>query len=419
MNNEYFNTEEKEMADKIRSLSAFKLTDEERHKAKKMLLEYARMKPVRVAAAAPRAWFSFGIRPIPVIAGVMVVILSTSTAAAAENALPGDFLYNIKVSINEPVRASLAASAEAKAAWAIERAERRIEEAASLALAGELDDETNEDLNARFETHVKEAEAEQASLQEENSVAASRIETNLRATLIAHADVLAEVREELEDEGSRARIDTVIERVSSRTFASARKAKGGEEAATMMMALDVSRESDVADEQEENAEEARSVAKERIEASERLVTKNEGRVREDTRARLQARLTGAKSTFAEAEDALSRGDRRGARARFTDALHGAIQTRAMLATEANSAPKKTAATSLSITAPSPASVTIETGETDAGAATMMSVTTQVAATTSTTTDEKDDSDEDIKVEVDIRSDEDEQESGSKKIKIDL
>src|SRR3989344_1574020 len=78
------------------------------------------------------------IMPIYAVIAIMV-ILGGGTTVAAENSLPGDTLYALKVSFNEEVRAAFTFGAESKADWEIQRAERRLEEAAELSKKGRLD----------------------------------------------------------------------------------------------------------------------------------------------------------------------------------------------------------------------------------------------------------------------------------------
>ena len=53
------------------------------------------------------------LMPIALIL-TLAVLASTGVSLAAEQALPGDFLYPIKVGVNERVQASLAATPKAK-----------------------------------------------------------------------------------------------------------------------------------------------------------------------------------------------------------------------------------------------------------------------------------------------------------------
>lgn len=341
MNTFHHNPDEQKLGALFKAATHVELSDAERAETRTVLSEYMKFRPLRATHYSTFSRFSqffsreLRIHPIPVIAAVLVLTITGSTAAAAEHALPGDFLYDIKVSVNEPVRSALATSAEAKATWEIERAERRMEEAAVLALSGELDEETSIELNHRFEAHVAKAEAEKEALQENDGTAAARIETNLNAALLAHVDVLSAVREEVEDDGNRTRIDTVIERVSTRTLAIADAAAANETMTTMSLKVTDSAFTEEQDGDKESVEKERSVAKARIAASERLIERNEKRIKEETRTKLKVRLSDAKSIYAKAEQALARGNTREARTSFNKAITDAIHTKALLAVQIN------------------------------------------------------------------------------------
>src|SRR5436309_3366576 len=80
--------------------------------------------------------FGFLLKPIsmPVFAIITILaLMGGGTSLAAQNALPGDFLYPVKVNVNENIVAGLAFTAEAKAKVETDLAERRLEEAAELA----------------------------------------------------------------------------------------------------------------------------------------------------------------------------------------------------------------------------------------------------------------------------------------------
>lgn len=68
----------------------------------------------------------------------------------AESAEPGDMLYTVKTTINEPVLASLQSEAE----WEASAAIRRGEEMHDLALEGKLSADVRADLQQKFEAHA-------------------------------------------------------------------------------------------------------------------------------------------------------------------------------------------------------------------------------------------------------------------------
>lgn len=67
---------------------------------------------------------------------IALMIGTGGTAFAAQNTVPGDFLYPVKVHVNENVRSSLALGADAEAKLQAEFFAERLEEARTLALKG-------------------------------------------------------------------------------------------------------------------------------------------------------------------------------------------------------------------------------------------------------------------------------------------
>lgn len=95
-------------------------------------------------------------QPIPAIFGILLIIAVSggSIAYAAKGSLPGEFLYDIKVSVLEEVPVLLSFSYESKAKWEALRAERRLEEAEALAVTGTLDAEAARKIAEDFSYHV-------------------------------------------------------------------------------------------------------------------------------------------------------------------------------------------------------------------------------------------------------------------------
>ncbi|MFA6408373.1 MAG: DUF5667 domain-containing protein [Candidatus Paceibacterota bacterium] len=196
------------------------LTEAEREKMRFLLREYAGMKPVR-ESAEPRAraravfidtWLIYLRRPASIaLTAVLVLTLSSSGIAyAAEGALPGDTLYPIKVAVVEPVRLALAASPEASAALQMKFAERRVDEAATLASKGKLGGETEAALVANFTKNAAGAAITVAHERAQNPTAADVLTTNFAARLAAYEDVLAAVDKHSGDSDTTAHFQTVI-----------------------------------------------------------------------------------------------------------------------------------------------------------------------------------------------------------------
>jgi hypothetical protein len=194
---------------------------------------------------SPYFMFSFQFIQARVLAPAMVllvVFVGAGTAGAAQGSLPGDFLYPVKVSINETVEIALATTPVAKAEVSAKLAERRVEEAETLAAQGELTEETGHALAANFEVHAENAHELADQVETQDPAAAVELRTNLESSLSAHSAILATLgggtAENQEGAGA------VAAKVAARTIASAipanapaalmRSAKVAPEATTMM-----------------------------------------------------------------------------------------------------------------------------------------------------------------------------------------
>lgn len=80
------------------------------------------------------------------------------TALVAEASVPGDALYGVKRSVNEPIKESLAFSTTAQADIEADLALRRLDELQTLAEQTRLDDDTRTELSAEFSAHAKAAQ---------------------------------------------------------------------------------------------------------------------------------------------------------------------------------------------------------------------------------------------------------------------
>lgn len=149
-----------------------------------------------VPAAQPSSYFTFYFQflhtrvLVPALA-VALVFGGVSTAAAAQDALPGDVLYPVKISINEAVEVALATTPVARAEVSAKLAERRVEEAETLAAQGKLTPATGEELAANFEEHAQDAESHAEQVAAEDPSAAATLRAKLGLSLLAHGEILA------------------------------------------------------------------------------------------------------------------------------------------------------------------------------------------------------------------------------------
>lgn len=197
----------------IREAKALALSEGERGRMRDQLVAYTDMHPMPAPVAPVRSplWMTLVLsRSASALAIVLVLgITASGMVYASEDALPGDTLYALKVSVTEETVDRLASSKEAKAKWRAERAERRLAEAVQLAAEGKLGADVSAYLAREFDEHADASKALAVSLEAEGKVVEARaITTDLEARLVAHAtllDMASEVERETDGDDSEVR----------------------------------------------------------------------------------------------------------------------------------------------------------------------------------------------------------------------
>jgi hypothetical protein len=134
---------------------------------------------------------------------VAFVVLAGVTSGAAENALPGDALYPIKVNVNEQIVKGLSFGNEAKARAYATLAERRLVEIEQLTIEEKTenrprDEKVMEELNEDFKEHAEEVHNYVAKIEESGNIGdAIEVATSFETTILAHTEILEEVTGEV------------------------------------------------------------------------------------------------------------------------------------------------------------------------------------------------------------------------------
>lgn len=124
---------------------------------------------------------------------VVVIVAGTGGASAfAEKSIPGDLLYGVKVSINEPVAGIFAFSKEEKTEWKERLIERRLKEAQKLVSGNSLDEKIRLALEAKIKSHIDDfnLSANELALEKGQFDHSSDLNIRLQASLEAYKDVL-------------------------------------------------------------------------------------------------------------------------------------------------------------------------------------------------------------------------------------
>lgn len=200
-----------------------RLTDDEKLLMKKHVVEYMEYKPIRVHEALGAQDYSslpfFSFFKAHHLSGALIIALMVTTSSfgvsfAADDALPGDLLYGVKVNINEEIKTALISEKDTKSrvAWEQERAELRLVEASQLAAEGRLDSEKQEQVSKLFTEHTEAIVEQVIAVEDDDPVFAAEASSALEDSLDTHEAVLARLiveQGEGVEEGARGLVSQV------------------------------------------------------------------------------------------------------------------------------------------------------------------------------------------------------------------
>ncbi len=172
----------------------------------------------------PKAWFSFWAMRNNILtsktlhvglAGIALLLLVGGVASVkAESSLPGDFLYPVKIGLNEKAIELLAFSDEAKIKVHIILAERRLQEIEKLTIQGKINNDIQAQVGENFKSHANDVAHDINKLNNDNGY--KRLEataSNFEASLRAHEHVL----NSLEKDALKKTLDPIINNVKDAT----------------------------------------------------------------------------------------------------------------------------------------------------------------------------------------------------------
>lgn len=142
---------------------------------------------------APGMYYWFNPRFAVPLAVVLLVGISGGTAFAAQDALPGEPLYAVKIHVNEKVATALATTPQAKAEVNASIATTRLEEAETLASTGKLDAAAAATLASNFAVHAEAAQVNVVAVAEKDPGSAAQLGTTFSSTLSAHSAILSQL----------------------------------------------------------------------------------------------------------------------------------------------------------------------------------------------------------------------------------
>lgn len=337
----------------LKKMRNIKLSEEEKRDLKASIDAHARVGDVRNANPSRQyeqrshilAVFIKSKYSMTGLAIGLMLLVGGGTSFAAQDALPGDFLYPVKTEVNERVEGAFAIGAEAEAEFESERAERRLTEAQKLAAKGELNADTRAQVEQKFETHVRSALARAESLSgEAKADIATRIQSRIESALSAHADVLASAHGEADGDVAAASMQAQEQSETAATASTNARAdmeafiKNVRARASEAVEARVSTESRINAEGEVNIEAAarrmETAAQDKIDAVVRIL--DSGKIDAEISAKVQSHVDESNRLMAAGEADIENGDVRSAYRHFVESFQLANRIHVFLNAHINS-----------------------------------------------------------------------------------
>ena len=197
------------------------LNERKKDAMQREILMFMEKNPIN-GGAPKKSWFGFFGHfrlktPMVSLASIMLVLLVGGiTSVSANSALPGNFLYPMKVGFNEKIREVLAFSDEAKLEVSMALAELRLQEIEQLAIEGKKDSRNEAAINSNFNHHAKKASVYLDKLNETgNNEKIETMSANFEASLRAHKTIIESLQNEDSNSNEAALADDIITAASS------------------------------------------------------------------------------------------------------------------------------------------------------------------------------------------------------------
>jgi hypothetical protein len=373
-----------------------RMSDAEKLRMRKILQAHMHGQAHVTKVASPYFHFSFQFTRIIAAMLVMTVgLVGTGTVYAADLALPGDTLYPVKINVNEKVAEVLATSPAAKAEFHASVAQKRLEEAETLAVEERLDASASLVIEENFERHAKMV-AELEEELEDDTLAAE-----LDSSLAVHGEILVQLSSASEHEDTKENSSRIASRVRERSQRQWDKPDAEAAVATLVTATAPAEAEDAAPAPAtmtlKIADEATSSAP-LTQARADLRTAGR-RLDEDTKTRVEERLEDIEALLDEGE--------------YREALQASIQLSALLKAEQRLGRKF-----LESLLPARSDSGVKTEGEVRGSATSTATTTDEVKEEKTDTDEGEEGDRDNRDDEDDNSDRDERDGRSNRSKWD-
>ncbi|MCC7436416.1 hypothetical protein IT402_00880 [Candidatus Nomurabacteria bacterium] len=180
---------------KIEQLKIFKnvnLSDQER-----FVLRAKIAKSIQTLESKPKvSYFYSGIQHglrISLSTFLFIVFVGGSVSVVADNSLPGDALYPIKISVNEQIKGALIKNPEAKISYQTTLIDNRLTEIKTLAASKTLTKAKQETAQKALDSHIESLSKQLGTLSDEKPKEALKVTASLEESLKAQKEDLEKI----------------------------------------------------------------------------------------------------------------------------------------------------------------------------------------------------------------------------------
>ena len=176
-----------------------RLSASEKAEIKSVLVRHMKLNPVDSTVLSARGIPTpfFNINNFRNKKGISILVIGSllmggTVSFAAENTVPGDVLFPVKVHVNENVRGAVAVTPKAKAEWEVRLVERRLEEVEKIAILPNVLPEIQQLAEENLSRYTKHVENRIAKFEEgEDDEDAMETASKLSDVFNTHEQVLA------------------------------------------------------------------------------------------------------------------------------------------------------------------------------------------------------------------------------------
>ena len=162
---------------------------------RRYIMSYVARHP-RAKATRISIFARYMFRTVPAVAFVTLIFMVSAggVTLAAQNSIPGDFLYSWKIGVVESIESVFVVGAQSQAQFEVAKTTRRLQEVTDLAIRKETNTKITSEAQSRLEIQVKAATDQISVVASEDKGKALETALELSATLQAHKDVLNQLQ---------------------------------------------------------------------------------------------------------------------------------------------------------------------------------------------------------------------------------